>query len=106
MPLQLVQIHMIALTESNTGKDRWLVSIVGGAYLPEISFRAVVSLFEPHVVARYGPVHWRISTEISGLARCEGVGEGERTRVGRGNCLCLFCCYSCHFSCSKMQCQL
>lgn len=32
-----------------------------------------------------GPVCWRLSTEISGLARRAGSGEGARTRAGREN---------------------
>jgi hypothetical protein len=29
-----------------------------------------------------GPVYWRLSTEISGLARCEGSGKGSELRGG------------------------
>lgn len=28
--------------------------------------------------------YWRLSTEFSGPARCEGSGEGERAQAGRG----------------------
>lgn len=47
-----------------------------------------------------GPAFRRLSTEISGQARCEGSGEGERIGAERGNHLsCLHCC-SCSTSAS------
>ncbi|XP_052018621.1 leucine-rich repeat-containing protein 25 isoform X2 [Apodemus sylvaticus] len=68
LPLQLV--HATALTGSTAGKDRLLSRV--GPHLPMVSLRAVVVLILPHVVSRCGPVYWRLSTEISGPAMCEG----------------------------------
>ena len=52
-----------------------------------------------------GPVYRRLSTEISGQARCKSSGKRERLRTGREHCLhhlccccpcCLHCCLSQH----------